>query len=407
MICSTWSLRVSVFGQTAKRSVRLAAGFAALLSLGPFGSALSLAQSSVGRESIADFMVMEVCVDAQDHVISGLTPVSPACTTRRKIRPTDPVPYHLAGFDHPSNACPGHITVHDNLPVVHDGVTRIVKTVRVGYQLCGMRETVEPAYYSVRWFDAKFGFIMGAWGRGEDGGKVGGGITPSCSAGPETSARYYRNWVFGTNPPQRPGEIGSDVFTKASAIQGLPALTSPCPTDYQARFLSIWSRGPFTYRSGVTLDTIISHPYSQADASGTTPGAGKQMERTYWTKEFGQVRWENWKRDDYVNNKTGDTAVALARKAFSNGFCSKPFELGAAPTTGISLMPIAADGAYSQMLIDKVSGEQHRWYMAGCLDLTNIVLARKPGGDPYPTMEGLPAKFWEFWIPPSRTSKAD
>jgi hypothetical protein len=154
----------------------------------------------------------------------------------------------------------------------------------------------------------------------------------------------------------------------------------------------------FKYRSGVTLDTLLSHPYSQSDVTGTTPGKGAQMERTYWTREFGEVRWENWKRDDYVD-KEGKTAVQLAHTAFGENYCSKPFEMPSQPTPGIRLGPIESNGAYSQTLTDLKSGEQHRWYMAGCLDLTNLVIARTPGGDPYPQTSMLPAKFWEFWIP--------
>jgi hypothetical protein len=348
--------------------------------------------------TIADYMLMEVCVDAHDHVVEGLTPVSPGCEHRRQIRESDPIPYHLSGFDHESGKCPGHTTIHDNLPLTHDGVTRIVSFVRVGYELCGEPKEPEPAYYSVRWVDGDYGFLMGAWGRGKGEGTVGGGITPSCKLGPATSGRYFRDWPIGPRIVEKTGEVGYAIFSKASAIHGLPPLDSPCPASYDSRFLSLWTRGMFKYRSGVTLDTLLSHPYSQTDPTGTTPGRGAQMERTYWTREFGEVRWENWKRDDYAD-RDHKTAIQLARQAFAQDYCSKPFDMSAHPTPGIKLGPIESDGAYSQTLTDLTTGEQHRWFMAGCLDLTNLVTARTPGGDPYPQTSQLPAKFWDFWIP--------
>ncbi|WP_395696908.1 hypothetical protein [Methylocella sp.] len=378
------------------KAAALAAGLAVALP-----TVAGAKDTAISAGDIEDYMVMEVCVDAADHVVPGLTPVSPSCARRRKIRPTDVVPYHLSGYDH-EDKCPGHATIHDNLPVEHNGVTRIVKTVRVGYPLCGQPREPIPAYYSVRWLDSQYGFIMGAWGRGHENegqGKVGGGLTPSCAKGPQTSARYFRNWPIASRATPAPGSVSYAVFSKSSAINGLPPLDSACPSDYNARFLSIWSRGPFAYRSGVTLDTVISHPYSQVDDSGTTPGKGRQMERTYWTREFGQVRWENWKRDDYANKK-GEKAPDLARESYQKGYCSRPYELAGQLTPGMTLGPMEDNGEYSQVLTDERSGETHRWYMTGCLDLTNLIVAKSPQGDPYPSFDSLPAKFWEFWVPP-------
>ncbi|MBD8554470.1 hypothetical protein IFT84_07995 [Rhizobium sp. CFBP 8762] len=348
-----------------------------------------------------DFMVMNVCVDGSDQAIPGLSPISPDCKRQRDIRESDAVPYHLTSFGQDAIKCPGHVTVNDNLPVTRNGVVRVVKTVRVDYQNCRPKNAPVPAYYSVRWFDDQFAFIMGAWSRGKDGGKVGGGITPQCEAAGDTSRttsrRYFRNWVLFDRATAASGKTGFEAFSKASAIHGLPALDSACPAEYRARYLAVWTRGQYTYRSGATLETLISHPYSQSDATGTTPAGGKQMERTYWTREFGQSRWENWKRDDYTNKKSGETAVELAKATFSSGECGKPFAMVSEPTPGITLGPIEENGTYSQTLTDRRTGQTHRWYMAGCQDITNVVQPQNKNGDPYPDFSVINPKFWEFW----------
>ncbi|WP_313737950.1 hypothetical protein [Sphingobium yanoikuyae] len=44
----------------------------------------------------------------------------------------------------------------------------------------------------------------------------------------------------------------------------------------------------------------------------------RQMERTYWTREFGQVRWEEWKRDDYTRSRDGKSASEMAESFFDD-----------------------------------------------------------------------------------------
>jgi hypothetical protein len=384
------------FGALISLRKRLAA---AALCFVLCGSTISAAKAEPAVDSdMYDFMVMDVCVDAGDKALPNVAPGSPQCTSHRNIRQSDRIPYHLTSWNQDIKRCPGRFVVNDNIPLTHAGVTRIMKTVRVAYSLCpDMKRDPIPAYYSVRWFDDKYTFIMGAWSRGKNGGTVRGGITPECDANPHSSRRYFHNWMLFGNTSGTLGQTGYTLLEKASHIHGLPSLSAPCPDRYPARVLAVWSKGEYRYRSGQTLETIVSHPYSQADESGTTPGKGRQMERTYWTREFGQTRWENWKRDDYVNKKTGGTASGLAKRTFEMGYCDAPFSMPSQPTPNIKLGNIETDGAYSQVLTDLKTGETHRWYMAGCQDITKVVPPQNADGDDYPDVANMPDRFWEFW----------
>lgn len=361
--------------------------------------------AAAGGESMYDFMVMSVCPDAHNRVIPGLTPMD--CANPRKIRPGENIPYHLSDFFHGDVVCrPGHhspqIDIHDNVPMTYNGVTRTVSAVSVGYDRCEAKPTPSPAYYEVHWV-GQYAFMMGAWARGPNNGpgSVGGGITPLCAYGPGTSIQYYDFWVLGPGLAPAPGAVGYGTFKTHDYNTGLPPLSAACPTAFTP-YLALWARGDFTFgprgAASYTLDTVVSHPYSQAGVTGTTPGDSKQAERTYWTKEFGQTRWEAWKRDDFVNVQTGQTAEQLALAAFAT--CTPPYAFQGEVTPNTLIGALNQNGSYNQTVTDQSTGISHVWYMADCLDMTHIAVGINPAGDPAPSGASLGSSaFWNFWVP--------
>ena len=347
--------------------------------------------------SIIDFMVQDVCLDSEGRVIPGMSPVDRGCRRRRNLRSGDLIPYHLTKVIEGGVACGKRRLIRDNLLWTHNGVTRVVGAVQIEKDAC-KRSTPIPAYYSVRWADDEFGFIMGAWSRGDDGGSVGGGLTPQCAKAPHTSRRFFRNWVLASARVPKPGEIGFGVFSKLGSFHGLPPEDADCPTRYPSRYLAAWTRDQFHYSSGLSLDTIVSHPYSQTDDKGETPGRGKQMERTYWTREFGQSRWESWKREDYYGRKAKKTATELAESFNETGTCSPPMSISGMVTPSLRLSPMEQrNGVYSQVATDISTGERHRWIMAACQDMTETIDPVNRGGDPYPSTEPVTERFWDYW----------
>jgi hypothetical protein len=368
----------------------------ALLLPSPIAAASPPAEID-SKFNILDYMIMDVCLDDQGAVIVGMSPADKACVSHRDIKEGDPIPYHLVGVG-PATPCGQRVVLRDNVPWTHGDVTRVVGAVSIQKDSCDKESPLIPAYYSVRWTDSQYAFIMGTWSRGPDGGKISGGATPACADHPESSIRYFRNWVLSQTSSIANGDVGHAVFTKKGAFQGLARPGTPCPADYPARYLALWSRGDFTFSSGQRLNAIVSHPYSQANETGTSPGNGRQMERTYWTREFGQSRWENWKREDFVNKHVGKSAQELADDFFVNGVCSRPFEIAGNVTDGMNISPVEEhNGIYSQVVTDIKNGEHHRWIMVGCQDTTAAVPALSPKGDMYPSTAPVTPVFWDFW----------
>lgn len=371
------------------------------MSLGRAGLiALALGAALPARAEpvdMRDYMIQDVCLDATGAVMPGVAPGDPRCTEHRDIREGERVPYHLAAAGVPLR-CDARQTFRDNVPFTRNNRERVVGFVTIDRKPCVSGDPWVTAYLSVRWFDDRYAFIMGMWTRGADGGRYGGGVTPTCDADPASSERYYRNWVLADYRNLANGEVGFKVFEKRGQLLDLSRPGDPCPAAYPNRILALWTRGDFTFTNGQKLNAIISHPYSQADQAGLAPGRSGQMERTYWTREFGQTRWENWKREDWVNKKLGKAAPELAEDYFRAEHCSPPYELKGEVTPGLILGPIEQkDGLFTQLATDKATGESHRWYLAGCQETTVIVPPADPAGDPYPSLEAAGERFLDLW----------
>jgi hypothetical protein len=359
-----------------------------LLSVGSFSTSVVLgvslwmsvaAQAQTTSDSIYDYMVMDVCVDAAGITVDNLTPVDPACLHRRNIAPGELPPYHLHNFPREQDKCADRLgsIAKDNIPVARNGVTRIVSFYNHGVDTTCPGAAKRGAFGrlgnpgdggSVQWHDGKYGYIMGSWSPIA----LSYFVTRSCADNPSSSERFARGWIVGAERiPAELNQFGyGDFFVKLVA-GGLGAGNLACPIVFN-RYLAAWVRVNFLFRSGLALDTLISDHFSRSSADGMSPGAAQQFERTYWTKEFGLTRWEKWGRDDWVHPRSRKTVNVLAKQRETSSRCNAAFwPQGRITPDLIALQPPSDSGR--GMLQVPSTGVVHEWRMTLCEDYTNIV----------------------------------
>jgi len=368
----------------------------ALMAAAP-GRARAQIGPAASANSIYDYMVMDVCVDAGNHIIPGLTPADGQCTRRRKIAPGEPVYYELHNFRPRARGCAQALgtIAKVNIPVKKAGVTRIVSSYNhnLGAECPDAISTGSSmgggdlsGGASVQWYDGGFGYIMGSWSPVALSSFVG----PLCSAGPSTSMRFARGWVIGpATPPAQPRVYG--YVSLASALQTGPPSLAACPLLNHAGFTT-WVRDTFTFTSGLSLDSIISEHFSRSSDVGDAPGDAEQVERTYWTRAFGLSRWEKWARDDWVNPRTQMTALQQAQAEYRSGNCRTPYSIAATVSPHLAYALTDAPGVFARSIRGPGQTGVHIWYMTLCEDYTNIV---KLPGAAKPTWEGgLRDEYW-------------
>lgn len=354
--------------------------------------------ASSSGDTIYDYMVMDVCVDASNRVIRGLTPADAQCTRHRDIEPGEPVAYELHNFRPHARGCAlllGTIA-KVNLPVDKAGVTRIVSSYNhnLGAECAdgvatrasnGGGDLAGGA--SVQWYDRGFGYIMGSWSPVALSSFVG----PLCSASPSTSIRFARGWVIGPAAPPAQARVYGYVSLASALETGPPSLATPCPPLNHAGFTT-WVRDTFTFTSGLALDAIMSEHFSQTSDIGDAPGEAEQVERTYWTRAFGLSRWEKWARDDWVNPRNHRTALQQALAEYRSGNCKTPYSIAATLSRHLDYAPADAPNVFARSIQQPGQAGSHIWYMTLCEDYTNIV--KLPGNVQLTWEDGLRDEYW-------------
>ena len=357
-----------------------ASQFAALLTfLLPTGAAQAA--------SITDFMVMTVCTDAAGALQTSMAPIDPGCRSRRKLLPGEPAPYRLTTFSAANDVCANRqgVVVRHNMPVVVNGVTRIVSyddhIPRSGCRLSGEQLSYGA---SIQGTDGLFGFILG-----DDGptGQINFESPPICRAFPASARRFSRGWGIGPVNLPSPGGSG---FVAMPAVLGIGdpgvVLSRPCPQGGPLA-LTTWTMDRMIFTGGLTLDALVSDHFSRANLVGTGPGAAQQMERTYWTAEFGLTRWEKWARADWTGG--GTPVPALGRAAWATPTCSPPH--GMAMTGDQQPGPLRTQGEWSQIMRDARTGQQFTWFLLDCRDYSNIDRTAQSAPP------AVPARYLPWW----------
>ncbi len=324
-------------------------------------------------ERIADFMVMDVCLDADGAVLQGAAPIDPGCQRRRKIAAGELPPYRLRNWPPRDAACHDGLLIKYNLPVRRNGVERIVSfTDRATASGCDTAPDAEAELargLSVQGHDAGYGYIMASWSPVA----MSSFESPLCNGPGGDARRFERGWVLGPAELPPPGRPGWGVFPSRAASGPAALAGAPCPARYNAG-LTLWLLDTMDF-GAARLPALVTHHFARADAAGIAPGPAQQVERTYWTHEFGLTRWEKWAREDWVHPRSARPAAELAAALFARGRCTRPYALPAILTPGLHTLPLAEAGLWRQVFIDPRTGERHPWVMTLCEDYTNIVRA--------------------------------
>jgi hypothetical protein len=303
-------------------------------------------------ETVRDFMIQNVCLDAAGTVLIGISPLDGAasCPRQRDLLPGERLPYHK--HDHPSpedrRVAPSGYQRHNSFPV----------------KTAGLGLAVEHSFD----FGAG-GRRFGEFDPGSDGGDIavisesavslgatedgGGGFTlwaGECR-GNVTPEALTRSWLILEFDPGREAPMRGQTVARLNAVRG-DRMT--CPTRLNPA-LTRWWVAPFAYRSGpgqgrtVTLTSLISDHYGGAD-----PDTADHVERFYFTRELGGTRWERW-QNARGNRQFSATTIAQRAAWFA--------------TTGRCGMTEPPAGEAPMMLID-------------CREWTQIVPPTDPEGDP-------------------------
>jgi hypothetical protein len=376
---------------------------------------------------------MRVCTTTADPasaIKQGVAPGDVACPYSRQIAEGETPPYTLR--DYATNyeiaaaaSCPGSYgpLLRANVPVTLNGATRTVTFSQTGgATIClsaaqvggnaGLSDT------SVQSTDAttSYGFIMGSSGPNgislNDGfnlfanGATTGAIPnpPVCrTATPYAAARFANSWLVGKSPVSAtlPGPIQFATVNMQNltpdTFANMQATGVACSTPDVGSF-HIWRIDWFMFFSGRQMPAVIAAHYAQASANNAGPGDAQQMERTYWTREFGLSRWEKWTRGDLVVN--GIAAKTQSKTLLSHATCAQtgraagtPYALLANPLdshTSGAVTISAVNGVYQKMV--GPDGVVQTWYMTLCSDYTNI--DRSTTGQALPT---VPVPYRVLW----------
>ncbi|MFY9349028.1 MAG: hypothetical protein WBL20_00295 [Sphingobium sp.] len=337
------------------------------------GGRAAAAPAGAPLPAILDFMTMDVCVDGSGAVIPGMIPGDARCTRRRDIRAGETPPYMLHNFGYPGSRCGDSGTIDKtNMPVARGGVTRIVSSTirRPGCSTRAAREELSDAPTaqdgaSIQWADDRYGFIMGSYSPVS----LSAFQSSLCRANPSSSRRFFRSWVIAPAQVPAAGESGVGVFDGAMAKGAANVKMGSCPTRFR-QALTSWTVQPFTFKSNRTMRAIISSHFAQTAPDGLSPGNAMQMERTYWTREFGISRWEKWTREDFAR-KDGKSVATLGSQLAARGRCSAPQLPTITYSSALRESAVGGGEAYLRELSNPRTGERHHWVMTLCEDYSN------------------------------------
>lgn len=284
-----------------------------------------------------DFLVENVCVDARDRPLVGVSPLDgPArCTRRRKLEVGELLPYRRRDWSDLADRAkyPDGYQQSDSVPVRTTMGPAVVQATDFGDTPRRFGQFEPGDGGQVVFFTAGSASI----GLTEDGGAglqffIGPGCTPLDA------------WVIvDSSFPARPaGEMVARITRRRTA----------CP-DRLGYAFTRWSVQPvtFRYRAGgtigrVTLTTLVTDHFG-----GSTVDRANNLERMYFTHELGYTRWERWQNLSRQDNATErQHAAAMA----ANDRCAP--ELGPPATST-------------------------QWVLVDCREWTQMVPPLAPGGD--------------------------
>lgn len=325
----------------------------ALLAAGLLGLAAARGAASdapAGWETVYDFLVQDACVDARDRVLPGVSPLdAPArCPRHRDLRIGERLPYHKHDW--------ASLEDRATLPAGYQRSDAFPIRSRVlGMAVAQSFDFGAPPDRFGR-FDAGdggqialFSSASVSFGLTEDGGDGLSFFFGQACAAADAGAQLRDSWVIVARgfAPERPG----------ATVARLTKWWNRCP-DRLGYALTRWRVQTLRWRVAtagrprtVALATLVSDHFG-----GRDPEHANHLERFYFTRELGNLRWERWENlarpgDPAVRRDVEPRAAALARADRCDALADPP-----APTGN--------------------------WLMLDCRQWTMIVPPEDPAGDP-------------------------
>ncbi len=254
--------------------------------------ATSLQAKPAFADTIQDYLVQQVCVDASDTPTAADPTTCPG--TARKLRIGEHLPYHK--WDMPTQSSLAQIS--DSYPIADlYGRTRVVSSfffTRAGtvpYFAPGAPVGPQEgdSAYDIMGTDGNYASILGTYDQGA-------GWQPFWQ---NAQCSLSDSWIIA--PKNLPTPFG-----QGQASSTLTASFPQCPTvDRFSTSLTRWNSYPdYLYQSGKRLDTIKSWHFSQNSTNSDA------IEVFMYTKEYGKTKWEAWQASSVVS---GPNPVAVQR----------------------------------------------------------------------------------------------
>ncbi|CAN7479851.1 hypothetical protein LJR034_003154 [Caballeronia sp. LjRoot34] len=304
------------------------------------------------RAAASDFLIQDVCVDANGNIIAGTSPLAAdgQCVSHRDLKAGETLPYvrHDWANDASRNSEPAGLERTDSFPVA-----------------AGNRVLIASEF--------DFGTPPRAFGRFDEGeGGQLAAVTEDQASVILTQDSKGLKFFFGPHCKE-PATLRSlddswllfdrSVFAArhGSAVSHLRQSLDPksCPSRLDASATE-WSMREMRFRRDLAhnltapLLTIVTDHFS-----GAKPEAAGSMERMYFTRELGWTRWERWQ----------NLAVGSAHQSENRGRADRLAKSG---RCDIRNGPPYASGS---------------WVMVDCREWTNV----QPAG-------ANASKLTDFWI---------
>lgn len=273
---------------------------------------------------VRDFLIQDVCVDAQDQPIPG-DPYS--CASARDLRLGEQVPY--IHTDNENGAVYQSVfSFPVRSPNLSDPNLRVVVAKEFGGN---------DAYTAFRDFDRCTNNNCSVTYRdGYDLIEMNGSYVAfagTSDPGRNDQTFWRQGCTSGTSNPS--WNEDSWILLPTNLTQGAQGNTTHylnitdnnrCPSSFNAAHVA-WDylSQPMTYTSSKTMDTITAHHFN-----GTGSNNAVSFEKVYFTREYGFTRWEAWQGPEECAENScvakahgcnGNTSVVINGRTFTRTDC--------------------------------------------------------------------------------------
>lgn len=327
-----------------------------------------------------DYLIANVCVDehGQPTLQNPLNTnaAAPPCARQRNLRPGEMLPYY------PGSAGKGGPTRRYSFLSKTAGTDQKQRTFPIivtwtDHNLSGHWAASDGV--SLRTVEDGYASDLGSTGGETLSVNLGEGAATKSNKG---IARFNKAWVFFPEKLLPLGGINYGTYSESivnSPRDKFDPATLPSDPKLHSYFgVQGHQKFRFGAKSSLVMDALIGNKYAGRDKDGLSPGGGTAMERSYFTRELGDTRWEAWKRDD----NRGGHILEHAHTLYELGSCGLPAQVSEGPVNPhfemgtVQVEQTPAGPVYSQIISGWDDKEHrlvaHKWYMVHCADWSDV-----------------------------------